>query len=58
MQSKEICNVTSGQRQTSDYLARLDGRCYQQAFEADAGHCHGSHEPAAPEHTINIEGAN
>jgi hypothetical protein len=58
IQSDKISNVTSSQRRTSDHLARLDGRRHQQAFETDAGHCHGPHEPAAPENTINLEGAN
>jgi hypothetical protein len=56
IQSKESSNVTSSQRWTSDHLARPDRRRHQQAFETDAGYCHGSHEPAAPEHTINLEG--
>jgi hypothetical protein len=56
IQSDEICNVTSDHRRTSDYLARLDGRSYQQAFETDAGHSHGRYEPVAPEYTINLEG--
>jgi hypothetical protein len=56
IQSNEICDVASGLRRTSDHLARIDGRRYQQAFETDAGHCHGPYEPAAPEHTINLEG--
>jgi hypothetical protein len=46
------------QRWTCDHLARPNGRRHQQAFETDAGHCHGPHEPAAPEHTINLEGTN
>jgi hypothetical protein len=58
IQSNEIYNATSGQRRTSDHLARFDGRHYQQEFETDAGHCRGPYEPAAPEHTINLEGAN
>jgi hypothetical protein len=58
IQSSEICNVTSGKRWTSDHLARLDGRRYQQAFETDAGYGHGPYEPASPEYTINLEGAN
>jgi hypothetical protein len=58
VQSDESSNVTSSQRWTSDHLARPNGRCHQQAFETDAGHCHGSHEPAAPEHTLNLEGVN
>jgi hypothetical protein len=58
IQSEEICDVASGQRWTSDHLARIDRRRYQQAFETDAGHCHGPYEPAAPEHMINLEGAN
>jgi hypothetical protein len=56
IQSNESSNVTSSQRWTSDHLARPDGRRHQQTFDTDAGHCHGSHEPAAPEHTINLEG--
>jgi hypothetical protein len=46
------------QGRTSDHLARPDGRRHQQAFETDAGHFHGPHEPAAPEHTVNLEGIN
>jgi hypothetical protein len=57
IQSDEICDVASGQRRTSDHLARIDGRRYQQAIETDAGHCHGTYEPAAPEHTIHLESA-
>jgi hypothetical protein len=38
-------------------LARPDRRRHQQAFETNAGYCHGPYEPAAPEHTINLEGA-
>jgi hypothetical protein len=30
----------------------------EDAFETDAGHCHGPYEPAAPEYSINLEGAN
>jgi hypothetical protein len=58
IQSDESSNVTSGQQRTSDHFARPDGRRHQQAFETDAGHCHGPYEPEAPEHTINLEGAN
>jgi hypothetical protein len=58
IQSNKICNFTRGQRRTSDHLARLDGRRYQQTFETDAGYRHGPYELAAPEHTINLEGAN
>jgi hypothetical protein len=47
-------NVTSRQIRTSDNLTRLEGGHYQQAFETDAGHCHGTYDPAAPEHTINL----
>jgi hypothetical protein len=54
IQSEESSNVTSSQRRTSDHLARPDGGHYQQAFETDAGYCHGPYEPAAPEHTINL----
>jgi hypothetical protein len=36
----------------------LNGRRYQQAFETNAGHCHGRYEPAAPEHTINLKSTN
>jgi hypothetical protein len=36
-------------------LSRPDGRRHQQAFETDAGHWHGPHEPADPEHTINLK---
>jgi hypothetical protein len=57
IQSDKICNVSSGQRRTSDHLARLDGRRYQQTFETDACYGHGTFEPAAPKHTINLEGA-
>jgi hypothetical protein len=34
---------------------RPDRSCHQQAFETDSGYCHGPYEPAAPEHTINLE---
>jgi hypothetical protein len=37
-------------------LARLDGRRYQQTFETVAGYSNGPFEPAAPKHTINLEG--
>jgi hypothetical protein len=55
--SNEICNVTSGQRWTSHHLARIDGGRYQQTFKTNAGYGHGPYEPAAPEHTIHLEGA-
>jgi hypothetical protein len=56
-QSNEICNVTSGQRWTSDHLARLNGGRYQHTFETNAGYGHGPYEPEAPKHTIHLEGA-
>jgi hypothetical protein len=56
-QSNEICNVTGGQRRTFDHLARLNRGSYQQTFETDAGHCHGSYEPETPKHKIHLESA-
>jgi hypothetical protein len=57
IQSNEICTVSSSQRWTSDYLARLDGARYQQTFETDAGYSIGPHEPTASKYMINLEGA-
>jgi hypothetical protein len=30
----------------------------EDAINKHLKHCHGPHEPAAPEHTINLDGAN
>jgi hypothetical protein len=57
IQSNKICNATSSQRRTSDHLARLNGRRYQQTFETHTGHGHGPYEPKAPKHMIHLEGA-
>jgi hypothetical protein len=56
VQAGKIRNLKSGQRRTSDPLAQLDARRYQQTFETHAGYGHGPFEPAAPKHTINLEG--
>jgi hypothetical protein len=58
IQSEKSSNVTGSKKWTYDHLTRLDGTRHQQAFEADTGHCHGQHEPAEPEHMINLEGIN
>jgi hypothetical protein len=56
IQSNEICNVTGGQRQSSDHLAQPNVRHYQQTFETHASHVHGAHEPATPKRKVHLEG--
>jgi hypothetical protein len=57
IQSNKICNVTGGQRRTSDHVARLNGGRYQQTFETDAGYGHGPYEPETPTHKFHLESA-